>query len=131
MSEPFVASVGAVLSADIAVPEHEREVRCYSRVLGLGGSELMHARDDDGTSQWAVLLHPNGAAFGVIPVVAAEAISPPVWMIYLPVGDLAESLRRVRGEGGGVVKSVQGADGDYIYAVIRDPVGAYLALTAE
>src|SRR5688500_8447101 len=133
MSEPFVASGGAVFSADIAVPEHEREMRFYSRVLStgenplwrekdllnnlgmpiiglgarspeyahlplqwmphiqvadvaasvqraleLGGSALMHARDGEGRSQWAVLLDPNGAAFGIIPVVPAEAISPRV-----------------------------------------------------
>ena len=178
------------------------------RALGLGGSELMHAKDDDGKSQWAVLLDPNGAAFGIIPVVPAEAFPqtegdassdaaarmgciswldltvsdasatrdfyrqvvgwsvqdvemedaseryadynmlggdgnpaagvchargvnlgfPPVWMIYLPVGDLAESLRRV-GEGGGkVIKATRGTDGEYAYAVIQDPVGACLAL---
>ena len=45
------------------------------RALGLGGSELMHGKDDDGKSQWAVLLDPNGAAFGIIPVVSAEEIS--------------------------------------------------------
>ena len=124
----FAPRVGGVLSADIAVPEHDREVRFYSSVLGtgenplwredlmnnlgmpiiglgprsaeyahlplqwmphiqvadvaasveraldLGGSDLMHAKDDDGESQWAVLLDPNGAAFGTIPVVSAEAI---------------------------------------------------------
>ncbi len=256
MSEPFVAGVGAVLSADIAVPEHEREARFYSRVLGtgenplwredlmnnlgmpiiglgarsaahaqlplqwmphiqvadvaasvqratdLGGSVLMHAGADDGRSQWAVLLDPNGAAFGIIPVVPAGAIPPPdpaaplgrigwldltvsdasatrdfyrqvvgwavqdvemkdggmryadynmlgedgspaagvcharggnvglppVWMIYLPVGDLAESLRRVEEEGGKVIKAMQGKDGEYAYAAVQDPVGAYLAL---
>jgi predicted enzyme related to lactoylglutathione lyase len=236
----FVPGVGAVFSADIAVPEHEREVRFYSRVLttgdnplwrevgllnnlgmpiiglgarsaeyahlplqwmphiqvadvtasvqralDLGGSVLMHAKDNDGTSQWAVLLDPNGAAFGIIPIVPAEAIPPasretaaavgriswldltvsdasatrdfyrqvvgwsvqnveiedggehyadytmlgydgkaaagvchargvnvglpPVWMIYLPVGDLAESLRRVQEEGGTVIKAMQGS----------------------
>lgn len=122
--------VGVVLSADIAVPEHDRVLRFYSRVLGtgdpplwrddltnnlgipivgigarsaeyeklplqwmphiqvadvgasvaraleLGGRELMHARSDDGASQWAVLLDPNGAAFGLVPVVPAEAIPP-------------------------------------------------------
>ena len=131
MSDPFAPRVGGVLSADIAVPEHEREVRFYSRVLstgesplwredlmnnlgmpiiglgarstehemlplqwmphiqvadvatsveralGLGGSELMHGKDDDGKSQWAVLLDPNGAAFGIIPVVSAEEIPAP------------------------------------------------------
>jgi uncharacterized protein len=263
MSDLFVPRVGAVFSADIAVPEHEREVRFYSRVLGtgahplwreedlmnnlgmpiiglgtrsaevahlplqwmphiqvadvtasvqralaLGGSVLMHASGDDGTSQWAVLLDPNGAAFGIIPIVPAEAIPPsegdaardaarsvgriawldltvsdasatrdfyrqvvgwtvqhvemedggeryadysmlgddgnpaagvchargvnvglpPVWMIYLPVGDLAESLRRVQEEGGKVVTATQGKAGEYVYAAVQDPVGAYLAL---
>lgn len=168
----------------------------------------MHSKDDGGKSQWAVLLDPKGAAFGIIPVVPAEAIPPgdgavspdaaapvgriawldltvsdaavirdfyrrvvgwsvqdvamedsgeryadyqmlgedgtpaagvchargvnlglpPVWMIYLPVGDLAESLRRVPEEGGRVIKAMQGADGHYLYAVVQDPVGAYLAL---
>ena len=262
MSDPFVPRVGGILSADIAVPEHEREMRFYSRVLStgedplrredlmnnrgmpiiglgarsaeyadlplqwmphiqvadvaasvehaldLGGSELRHAKGDDGKSQWAVLLDPNGAAFGIIPVVSAEAIPstegvasrdaaaragciswldltvsnasatrdfyrqvvdwsvqevemedaseryadynmcgddgdplagvchargvnqglPPIWMIYLPVGDLAESLRRAREGGGKVIKATRGTDGEYAYAVIQDPVGACLAL---
>jgi predicted enzyme related to lactoylglutathione lyase len=253
-----------VLSADIAVPEHEREVRFYSRVLStgakplwredlmndrgmpiiglgaripeyadlplqwmphiqvadvaisaqraldLGGSELMHGKDDDGKSQWAVLLDPNGAAFGIIPVVSAEELSPPdgvaprdatapvgciawldltvsdasatrdfyrqvidwsvqdvemeeageryadynmlggdgnpaagvchargvnqdlppVWMIYLPVGDLAESLRCAREEGGKVIKATRKTNGEYAYAAVQDPVGACLALVA-
>jgi predicted enzyme related to lactoylglutathione lyase len=263
MSGPFVPAVGAVFSADIAVPEHQRELRFYSRVLStgenplwresdlmnnlgmpivgvgprsaehahlplqwmphiqvadvagsvqraldLGGSAVMHATDADGKSQWAVLLDPNAAAFGIIPVVPAQAISagegaassdaaapvgriawldltvpdasatrdfyrqvvgwsvqqvdmedgreryadynllrddgqpaagvchargvnsslPGVWMIYLPVGDLAESLRRVEEEAGKVTRAVQGEDGKYVYAAIQDPVGAYLAL---
>lgn len=262
MSDPFAPRIGGILSADIAVPEHEREVRFYSRVLGtgeaplwredlmnnlglpviglaersaehadlplqwmphiqvadvaasvartleLGGSELMRARADDGTDQWAVLRDPNGAAFGIMPVVPADAIPPmeggasagvgarvgriswvdltvadtaaacafyrqvfgwsvrivemedaaerctdyempaddgnpaagirharganaelpPVWMIQLPVGDLAESLRRVQDEGGTVIRATRGADGRCTYAAVRDPVGACLAL---
>ena len=258
MSDPFVPRVGGILSADIAVPEHEREVRFYSRVLttgeiplwredlmnnqgtpiiglgprtaeyadlplqwmphiqvadvavsakravDLGGSELMHAKGDDGTSQWAVLLDPQGAAFGIIPVVSAEEIPgtqgdaagppgciswldltvsnasatrdfyrqvvgwsvqdvemedggeryadynmcgddgnpaagichargvnlglPPVWILYLPVGDLAESLSRVREEGGQIIKETRGPDGETAYAVVQDPVGVCLAL---
>ncbi len=262
MSDPFLPRVGGVISADIAVPEHERELSFYSRVLStgenplwredlmnnlgmpivglgarsaeyahlplqwfphiqvadvaasveraldLGGSELMHAKDDDGKSQWAGLLDPNGAAFGIIPVVSAGAPPPtegaaprdamaragritwldltvsdasatrdfyrrvvgwsaqdvemedtseryadynllgddgnpaagvrhargvnlglpPIWMISLPVGDLAESLRRVREGEGKVIKVTRGIDGEYTHAVVQDPVGAYLAL---
>lgn len=259
MIAPQASGVGGVLSADIAVPERDRELQFYSRVLttgesplwredlmnnvgmpiiglgeqspeyadlplqwmphiqvadvaastgralALGGRELMHGRDDGGQSQWAVLVDPNGAAFGIIPVVASQAIqsiregtgsdsvgwiswldltvseasvtrdfyrdvvgwsvrdvemedageryadyalctsngtavagvchargvnegSPPVWLMYLPVGDLAESLGRVREGGGEVLEARKGAGGECVYAVIRDPVGAFLAL---
>lgn len=262
MGDPFVRRVGGVLSADIAVPEHEHVVRFYRRVLTTGedplwrenlsnnhgmpvigvgprsaeyahlplqwmphiqvadiaasvdraldlnGSELLHGRDADGKSQWAVLLDPNGAAFGIIPIVPEEAIRPPddadpadagarvgcvswldltvsdasatrdfyrqvvgwsvqdvemedggeryadynmlggagnpvagvchargtnlglppVWLIYLPVGDLGESLRRVRDEGGKVLRETHGPDGEHAYGVVQDPVGACLAL---
>lgn len=256
MTNPFVPRTGGVMSADIAVPEHEREVRFYSRILttgerplwredlmnnqgmpviglgaaspdyadlplqwmphiqvvdiaasvqsavDLGGREIMHGKDEDGHSQWAVLMDPNGAAFGLIPVVAADAIPPmegdaeqvgriawldltvknadatrdfykavvgwsvqdvemtdgedayadynmlgsdkagaagvcharggnkdlpPVWLIYLPVGDLAESLRRVRAEGGSVIKEAA-IGSQYAFAVIQDPLGVTLAL---
>ena len=250
---------GEVLSADIAVPEHERELAFYSRILttgdnplwredlmnnigvpiiGLGerspdhadlplqwmphiqvvdvgasaeralargGRELMHQKDDRGHSQWAVLLDPNGAAFGVIPVVPSQAMPPsgggswsdalgriawldltvsdapttrdfyhdvvgwsvqevemedaagtysdyamcasdggavagvchargmnqglpPVWMICLPVGDLAQSLERVRENGGEVLEARRGSDEGFSYAAVRDPVGACVAL---
>ncbi len=264
MSDLLVPRVGGVLSADIAVPEHEREARFYARVLGtganplwrddlmnnrgmpiiglgarraehadlplqwmphiqvadvaasakralaLGGRELMHGKDKAGESQWAVLLDPKGAAFGIVPVVSAEEFPPaedvapgeaatpvgciswldltvsdapamrdfysrvvgwsvqevemeeggiryadynllggdgkpaagvchargvnlglpPVWMIGLPVGDLAESLRRVREGGGKVLKATRRANGEYAYAAVQDPVGACLTLVA-
>lgn len=261
MGRLFMPQVGAVLSADIAVPDHEKEFRFYSRVLGtgrdplwredllnnrelpiiglgprgddyaqlplqwmphiqvadvaasvqralaLGGRELLHQQGEDGSSQWAVLADPNGAAFGIIPVVSADQMPPaatalsksdqavgriawldltvpnatatrdfyrevvgwgvedvpmkdgdhfyvdysmlgedgsptagirharganadlpPVWMIHLPVGDLAESLRRVEQEGGKVLKTSSDDDGTRGYAAIQDPVGVFFAL---
>jgi predicted enzyme related to lactoylglutathione lyase len=259
VAAPHASRVGEVLSADIAVPEHERELLFYSRVLttgddplwredlmnnagtpiiglgerspayadlplqwmphiqvadvadsveralGRGGRELMHHKDDRGQSQWAVLLDPNGAAFGIIPVVTSQATQPvsegvppdsvgriawldltvsnapatrdfyqdvvgwsvqdvqmedtsgryadyalctpdgtavagvchargvnrglpPVWLIYLPVGDLGQSLGRVREGGGEVLDARKGSGGEYAFAVVRDPVGACVAL---
>jgi predicted enzyme related to lactoylglutathione lyase len=258
MSDDNVPCVGGILSADIAVPDHDRELEFYSHVLntgenplwrkdlmnnlgtpiiGLGarvpeydqlplhwmphiqvadvaasakralelnGRELMHGKDDKGTSQWAVLLDPNGSAFGIIPVVPISAITPPegdtskptgciswidltvsdatatrdfyqqvigwsiqdvemkdaqgsyvdynmlgadgkpaagicharganlgippVWILYIPVGDLAESLNRVRDRGGKVIRENKDSNGSLSSAIIQDPVGVYLAL---
>ncbi len=247
MRNPFVHGIGGVLSADIAVPEHERELAFYSKVLttgdaplwredllnnlgtpiiglgkrtpeydalplqwmphfqvadvaasaasaiDMGGKELMHGKDDEGQSQWAVLADQVGAAFGVIPVVPGESDNteqddrfgciswlslnvsdalpsrdfyqqvvgwnaksieagdseghaatiemhtdsgsaaaeirqsrseqiPSVWLIYLPVGDLSQSLRQVKEGGGEVIKEYDE------YAVVRDPAGVYFAL---
>lgn len=259
MADSQAPHFGGVLSADIAVPQHARELQFYTRVLttgqaplwrddlmnnrgtpiiGLGeqsseygdlplqwmphiqvadvaasferamargGRELMHQKNESGQSSWAVLIDPNGAAFGIVPAVEPEAVGPtdegaaadpagriawldltvadapsirdfyqdvvgwsveevamedsdgpyadyalcrsdgapvagvcharganrgipPVWMICLPVGDLDESLDRVRGGGGQVVDVRKGASGEHEYAVVRDPVGAFLAL---
>ncbi len=72
---------------------------------------------DDG-SPAAGVCHARGANVGL----------PHVWMIYLPVGDIAESLRRVREGGGKIIKVTRGTDGEYASAVVQDPVGACLAL---
>lgn len=262
MNDPFAPCVGGVLSADIAVPEHERELRFYSRVLctgdrplwkedltnnlgmpviglgkqtaeydqlplqwmphiqvedvaastsealRLGGTELMHHKDASGTSQWSVLTDPSGAAFGLIPVVSSEDVPgaetaaqrdtsapvgciawldltvsaassirdfyrkvvdwsvqdvemqdasgayadyemnangkpiagvcharganeglPAVWMLYLPVADLAESVRRVKEEGGKTITEMQGVNGECQHVVVQDPVGVCFALS--
>lgn len=41
--------------------------------LDMGGKELMHGKSDDGQSQWAVLVAPDGSAFGIIPVVPHQS----------------------------------------------------------
>ena len=51
---------------------------------------------------------------------------PSAWLIHLPVADFEESLRRVSESGGEVVREFAEAK----YAIIRDPVGVYLALQA-
>jgi predicted enzyme related to lactoylglutathione lyase len=44
-----------------------------ARAVELGGRELMHGKSESGESQWAVLVDPTGAAFGLVPVVGAES----------------------------------------------------------
>ncbi|MEX0601309.1 MAG: hypothetical protein WD423_05745 [Rhodothermales bacterium] len=68
-------------------------------------------------------------AAGVCHARGANEDLPPVWMIYLPVADITESLRRVEEQGGKIVKEARGKDGEYAYAVVQDLAGAYLALS--
>ena len=57
-----------------------------------------------------MLLDPNEAAFGIIPVVSGEAIPQTE---AVPMGSIVW---------------LQGKDGEYIYATIQDPVGAHFAV---
>ena len=183
MSDPYVPRVGGTFSADIAVPEHARELRFYLRVLGtgeqplwsddlmnnrgmpiiglgeripeyselpiqwmphiqvadvttcvecaldLGGRVLIHSKDDDGISQWAVLLDPYGAAFGIIPVVTPELIPQPddttkgvgciVWL-DLTVADASDAFDFYRQVIGWSVQNVDMEDGGEKYVDYYD-----------
>lgn len=82
----------------------------------------------DGNERYAdynMLGEDGNPMAGICHARGVNAGLPSVWMIYLPVGDLAESLHRVEEDGGKVVRTMQG---EHTYAAIQDPVGAYLAL---
>lgn len=188
MAAPQASGVGSVMSADIAVPEHERELRFYSRVLttgdsplwredlmnsdgipiiglgergpeyadlplqwmphiqvadvaasaeraiGGGGRELMHHRNDLGQSLWAVFADPNGAAFGIIPVVAPEAIpslkgSGRIAWLDLTVPDASETQDFYQGVVGWSAANVEmnDASGPYADYALSTPDGAAVA----
>jgi uncharacterized protein len=82
----------------------------------------------EGYTDYNMLGEDGTPAAGVRHARGVNADLPPVWMIYLPVADLAESLHRVQVEGGRVIKAIQSRRGEYVYAAVQDPVGAYLAL---
>ena len=69
-----------------------------ARAVALGGTERMHGKNDDGESQWAVLVDPGGAAFGVVPVVESDSgtTAPPegkgrIAGLTLPTADVARA----------------------------------------
>ena len=85
MSDPFVPRVGGILSADIAVPEHEREVRIYSRVLSTGESPLW--RED--------LMNNLGMPIIGLGARSAEYAHLPLqWMPHIQFAEVAASPER-------------------------------------
>src|SRR5690606_17200572 len=116
MSETFAPGVGAVFSADVAVPEHERETRFYSRVLTTGESPLWRAED---------LMNNQGSPIIGLGVRGAEhAHLPRQWMPHIQVADVEASAQRAVGLGGDVLLQARGADGRTQWAVLLDPNGA-------
>ena len=85
MRSPFASGVGGVLSADIAVPEHERELGFYARILTTGSEPLW--RDD--------LTNNRGT-----PVIGLGARTPEYealplqWMPHFQVLDVGASVAR-------------------------------------
>jgi hypothetical protein len=53
---------------------------------------------------------------------------PPVWLIYINVSDLDESMRRCVEQGGRIHVEPRGMGAMGRYCVIQDPSGAFAAL---
>lgn len=104
--------MGRIAWLDLAVPDAAVTRDFYRAVVGWSVQELEMT---DGGDHYADQVMQAGGEVAVAGVCLARGVNlglPPVWMLYLTVGDLAESVRRVR----------------LRYAVIQDPVGAYVAL---
>lgn len=119
MRNPFARGVGGVLSADIAVPDHERELGFYAKVLTTGKAPLW--RDD--------LTNNQGT-----PVIGLGAQSPEYealplqWMPHFQVADVADSAARALELGGKEIMHSKGEDGQSQCAVLVDPMGAAFGL---
>ena len=102
MSDPFLSRVGGILSADIAVPEHERELRFYSRVLCTGEQPLW--RED--------LMNNRGIPIiGLGERIEAYSDLPLQWMPHIQVADVAASVNRALDLGGSELMHGKDDDG--------------------
>ncbi|MEQ9401606.1 MAG: VOC family protein [Longimicrobiales bacterium] len=119
--------VGRISWLDLTVPDAGSTRDFYQAVVGWSWRGVDMEDADGGYSDYVLSSDDGSAVAGVCHARGVNRGLPLAWLIYLPVGDLAESLRLVA-EGGGEVLRSSGSDTDLSYAVIRDPVGAHLAL---
>jgi predicted enzyme related to lactoylglutathione lyase len=120
--------VGRISWLDLTVSDASATRDFYGQVVGWSVQDV--EMDDAGEryADYNMLGGDGSPAAGVCHARGVNLGLPAVWMIYLPVGDLAESLRRVENGGGKVIKATRGTDGEYAYAAVQDPVGVCLAL---
>ena len=96
----------------------------YQQVVGWNAKSI-ETEDSEGHAAIIEMHIDNESAAAEIRQFRSEQNNiPSVWLIHLPVDDFVESLLRVSEGGGEVIR-------EYVeekYAVVRDPVGVYLAL---
>lgn len=120
---------GAIISADLTVPNTEAIFDFYRQVVGWT-SEGMPMEDADGAYEDYVVKDEAGNWVGGVCRPRGPNVGlPPVWLIYVQVADVRASLERCEALGGKVIKQVALDDGTVQYAIIQDPAGAYMALT--
>lgn len=120
--------VGKIAWLDIAVPDAAAALDFYRQVIGWGIQEVAMQDDGEDYVDYAVLDANGDGAAGICWARGGNRDFPQVWTIYVPVGDLKESVRIAEELGGTVIKQQSGEDGGFVYAVVRDPVGAYIGL---
>ncbi len=119
MRKTFVHGVGGVLSADIAVPDHERELDFYAKILTTGDAPLW--RDD--------LMNNMGTPVIGLGVRTPEYSALPFqWMPHFQVADVAASVASAIDMGGKELWHSKTDDGQSQWAVLADQVGAGLGV---
>lgn len=118
-------SPGTVAWTDLTVPDAEAIRDFYARVVGW----VPESVDMGEYSDFNMTVPDTKApAAGICHARGVNADLPPVWMVYLVVRDLEESLAGVRDGGGVVLAGPKSMGPGSAYAVIRDPAGAVAGL---
>lgn len=116
---------GKIAWTDLTVENAEDVKSFYSEVVGwksegvsMGDYEDFNMMAPDSKDPAVGICHARGGNAGL----------PPVWMVYITVENLSNSLAAVERLGGSILKPPR-EDGKY--AVIEDPAGAICTLYEE
>jgi predicted enzyme related to lactoylglutathione lyase len=120
--QPIPAPIGW---ADLTVPAADSLRDFYSAVTGWQPEPL----DMGGYSDYVMKSPSTGQpAAGICHSRGPNSGLPPVWLIYINVPDLDQSLAQCLALGGHIIAGPNGAAPNPRYAVIQDPAGAHAAL---
>lgn len=119
---------GAIISADITVPNANELRDFYQQVIGWESEEMVLS-DRDGKYADYVMKDKEGNWVGGICHARGQNVGiPPQWIIYVNVEDIEQSVKKCVELGGKVIKELRN-ENVLVYAMIEDPIGAVMALT--
>lgn len=125
MSDASKKPVGSINWVDLTVPNAQKIRDFYQRVIGWSAQGLSMGDYDD----YCMNLPGNGETVaGICHARGVNADFPPVWLIYINVADLDESIANCRKLGGQLISGPRDMGPQGRYCVIKDPAGAPVAL---
>jgi predicted enzyme related to lactoylglutathione lyase len=125
MAAADAPQVGTVVWTDLTVAQAELLRDFYSTVVGWKYEPVSMGSYNDFS------MVPPASQTAVAGICHARGVNerlPPVWMVYLAVAKLEESLAQCRELGGKVLVGPRPVGNQGRYAVIEDPAGAVVAL---
>lgn len=125
MSEEKQTEIGSIIWIDLTVDQAEDVRDFYAEVVGWEFDPV-----DMGGYNDFNMLSPGSeeASAGICFRRGMNADLPPLWLVYISVADLEESIHQCEKLGGRVVSGPKGEPGTGRYCVIQDPAGAVAAL---
>jgi predicted enzyme related to lactoylglutathione lyase len=109
---------------ELATGNVETAKNFYGKLFGW---EFQEHQMPDMTYTMAKANNKDVAGFWAIPKEQQKQMSPH-WLSYILVEDVEESVKKAASLGASIVKPVSRAGDFGSFAVIRDPVGAHIAL---
>ncbi len=117
--------LGCISWLSLTVPDALLSRNFYQRVVGWNAKSTEASKRN--VARFEMQIDNETTAAEICQICNVQNGIPSVWLIHLPVGDLDQSLEIVTESGGEVIRELVESK----YAVIRDPVGVYLALQAD
>ena len=121
-----VERLGRIAWLSLNAPDAKLSQNFYQRVIGWQSNLMKEIDGDQRSPRFEMQIDGDHTAAEINQVDGDGSDVPSVWLIHLPVNDLDESLQKVSDHGGKIIQRLDSEN----TAVIRDPVGVYLALQA-
>lgn len=124
MTDETKPPIGSISWADLTVDDADRVRDFYVSVTGWTPEPLSMGQYND-----YVMKSADGTPVGgVCHARGSNAGAPPLWLVYIVVPDLDQSVERCLALGGELVMPIKNMGGQGRYCVFRDPAGAVAAL---
>lgn len=120
MSKPTQPQVGAVAWTEIATSSPQESLAFYSSLFGWESQEMPGGG-------YFMMKNGEQEVAGIMDK-SAHCDGPPMWISYVQVANLEESLAQVTELGGKIMMGSTPVEGRGIFAMVEDPQGGKFAI---